>query len=188
MGRSPVTINPKTGERLKDWIREIGITQEAFAKRSHMTQQHLSNIVNGKKALTIDRAKQISDKIRNENGERIRVEYLLGLDDFKTEHKRIESYFSHTHTEQDLIEKLIELHGYTIETELQDGGLDENGNPYQTSYIAIRSPGKETRLLRQEDYSQLRKRISDYIEGQLLLMFHFPKDMAREYGGGYFNG
>ena len=189
MGRSRIVINPETGKRLKEWLRESGKTQEKAAEICDCSVQHFSCIVNGKKTLTVGMALRIHDEIPNKNGEKIRIEYLLGLDnDYKTEEERIHGILSNARSEQELIEQIIVLHHYKIGSLLQEGSFDENGLPVKVPFISITTPSGTTRNLSQEEYSALVKSVSDYIEGQLLLKTRFPKDMAKEYAGGYFNG
>lgn len=96
MGRKQVIINPKSGERLSEWLRETHITQAALADLIGYTQQHISHVITGKKRMTRDFAILVSEKAVKPYPEqdefdsfraelnRIRPEYLLGEDDCKT--------------------------------------------------------------------------------------------------------
>ena len=62
MARSKREINVEAGKRLKILIEETGIKQNVLAEEIHLSQQTISQILNGKANLTIDRAKDIVQK------------------------------------------------------------------------------------------------------------------------------
>ena len=70
-------LNPECGKRLKQCLEESFITQADLAETCGFTQQYISNIVTGKKPMTIKAASLFSDALG------IRQEYLLCKDDDK---------------------------------------------------------------------------------------------------------
>jgi len=81
MARRKMAINPKSGPRLKSLCVEKPITQVKLAETLNYEKQHISNIICGRKRLTPELAQQIREKVFPE----VRISWLLGIDDFKTE-------------------------------------------------------------------------------------------------------
>lgn len=99
MGRKSVKINSESGKRLWKWLHEVDMTQGELADRIGYTQQYLSSVMTGKKALTPELAQTISDhapkhvRTVGEDGngvpfwegeEKVRPEWLLCKDDNMT--------------------------------------------------------------------------------------------------------
>lgn len=83
MPKSKTKINPKCIERVKQIIRESGMTQKEFAKKVlFYEQQTLSKIVNGKAPLTRESAARIAAYFENINDA-----WLLGESDIKSKDK-----------------------------------------------------------------------------------------------------
>ena len=82
--------------RLKNWLKEINMSQLELAKIINYSPQYLSNVINGKRPLTYELAKLISDattqKVPNSRPIRIRPEYLLNFDNIKTSEDAIMYY------------------------------------------------------------------------------------------------
>ncbi len=114
MGRPSVKVNPKQGKRVKEIKKETGLTQKEFAGRIFITQQTLSKIINGKASLT----NNVAEKILEEFPGICRLEYLLGLDDFKTANDiAMSAFFSGLSTQHDMQTMLVTaagLLGYKI--------------------------------------------------------------------------
>lgn len=53
-------LNPECGKRLKQCLEEISMTQSDLADLSGFTQQYISNIVVGKKPMTVKAAKEFA--------------------------------------------------------------------------------------------------------------------------------
>lgn len=94
MARKEVVINPKSGERLKEWLLDIKLSQAELAERINYSQQLISDIVRGKRSMTKEFAQAVRQNTYkpgyNIYGEEItqdsvRVQWLLGLDDYKTD-------------------------------------------------------------------------------------------------------
>ena len=93
MGRKAINVNPESGKRLSEWLNGVGMTQTELAARIGYTQQYISNVVTGKKNMSVDLARCIAEKVPrpfyNANGdilgfENVRPQWLLCLDDHKT--------------------------------------------------------------------------------------------------------
>jgi transcriptional regulator with XRE-family HTH domain len=87
-GRPTVEINPKQGKRLKELCIEEEITQAQLGREINYSQQTISKIVQGKAPLQPYIAEQIIEKFPS-----YRREWLLGLDDWKTEEEMQEAIF-----------------------------------------------------------------------------------------------
>lgn len=98
MGRKPVKINPKKGERVKQLLNEYNVTQKEIAAVLHYSPEQISYIVNGKRDLTEPAAQELVDYFNSLSGEDadkprqlrqssklIRLSWLMGYDDYKTE-------------------------------------------------------------------------------------------------------
>lgn len=98
MGRKPVKINPKKGERVKQLLNEYNVTQKEIAAVLHYSPEQISYIVNGKRDLTEPAAQELVDYFNSLSGENadkprqlrqssklIRLSWLMGYDDYKTE-------------------------------------------------------------------------------------------------------
>ena len=98
MGRKPVKINPKKGERVKQLLNEYNVTQKEIAAVLHYSPEQISYIVNGKRDLTEPAAQELVDYFNSLSGEDadkprqlrqssklIRLSRLMGYDDYKTE-------------------------------------------------------------------------------------------------------
>ena len=98
MGRKPVKINPKKGERVKQLLNAYNVTQKEIAAVLHYSPEQISYIVNGKRDLTEPAAQELVDYFNSLSGEDadkprqlrqssklIRLSWLMGYDDYKTE-------------------------------------------------------------------------------------------------------
>lgn len=93
MGRKAIAINPQMGKRLTEWLDDVNITQTELAERTGYTQQYISSIVTGKKNMSVEFARLVSERIKkpfyniygDEIGtDQVRPQWLLCLDDNKT--------------------------------------------------------------------------------------------------------
>lgn len=80
MARPKVEINPIRGLRLKQICEEQKITQKQLSNVIHITQQSISSMVNGTATVTVETADLVTMAFPE-----YRKEWLLGLDDYKTE-------------------------------------------------------------------------------------------------------
>lgn len=72
-------INPNTGIRLKELIKDLKMTQGEFGERIGLESQQISCIVRGVRRLTEDNARRIAELFPP-----VRMEWLMGWDDYKT--------------------------------------------------------------------------------------------------------
>lgn len=73
-------INPKTGVRLQELIKNLKMTQVEFGERIGLGAQQISCIVRGERRLTEDNARRIAELFPP-----IRMEWLMGWDDYVTD-------------------------------------------------------------------------------------------------------
>lgn len=71
-------LNTECGKRLKECLQEFPMTQNRLAELTGYSQQYISNIVVGKKPMTVKAAKLFAEHLH------VREEYLLDEDDKKT--------------------------------------------------------------------------------------------------------
>ena len=84
MARPRVKINPERGKRLKNLCEWEGITQQNLAEKIHISQQTVSQMVQGKSTVTEQTAEEIAAAFP-----KYRKEWLLGFDDFPTEDSKL---------------------------------------------------------------------------------------------------
>lgn len=111
MSRKKEDINPASGVRLKSLLAAKGMTQKEFAGKFNYTEQHVSQIVKGKRRLTPEAAHKIADEFF------CRYEWLMGYDDFETVNDRIHAISESDYESRQLIMKILEIHKYKIGTE-----------------------------------------------------------------------
>lgn len=83
--KSELDINKKTGERVRTCIYENFKNQSEFARVTGFSTANIACICNGQRKLTTDNARAFAKLFG------VRMEYLLGEDDFKTE-EDVEAY------------------------------------------------------------------------------------------------
>ena len=90
MGKKKRMLNNESAQRLSDWLSEIDMNQTELADLIGYTQQYISNIINGKRPMTLDFAQLVSEKtaqgksMKYDIDLKIRPQYLLCMDDIKT--------------------------------------------------------------------------------------------------------
>lgn len=84
MPRKKVDIDPQKGKRLKEIVVLNGLSQKKVAEMVHLAPQHLSNIICGKRNLTLD----IAQLIKATAIPSMRIQYVMCMDDFKTEEEK----------------------------------------------------------------------------------------------------
>lgn len=82
--------------RLKNWLKEINMSQLKLAQLINYSPQYLSNVITGKRPLTYELAKLISEATAQKTPDskliQIRPEYLLNFDNIKTSEDAIMYY------------------------------------------------------------------------------------------------
>lgn len=113
MSKPRQEINPQSGERLKNLCKEQGITQTKLAEQINVTPNTLSKICKGKAPLTY----RIADAIVK-CYPLIRREWLMGLDEYKSQAEKSLAELSNFNTEWqqrlNAVKVLALLSGYEI--------------------------------------------------------------------------
>ena len=106
------------GERLKECREAAGYTQEELINKimllpenrgKERNEKHISSVENGRRPLSIEYARLISKVLK------VKEEYLLGKDDFKTESDEADSYTKEWSERRSCIKFLIQSMGYVEE-------------------------------------------------------------------------
>lgn len=123
-------LNKKPGERLKEWRKRRGITQELFAERCRYSKTHISYIENGKRKMTTDAAKIFSEVLE------VREKYLLGYDDLPT----VEYYRSSLGRHENNIENMLYIIDnceYFVEKIESDKIIETFTDPYSNKKVDV---------------------------------------------------
>lgn len=173
MGNKKKEVNVESGKRLKKLIATYSIPQKVFAEMIGYTEQHLSLIVTGKRSLTIEAAKRIAQMMN------VRVEWLMGLDDYMTQHDvDVSPQLDGMNRRKDIcgaMELLARVVGYEISKLSNDGEkafqilansdgcyIEEVGAEY-----CISKKGNKSVKLKYDEFLQLSKEIADFTEFKL---------------------
>ena len=90
MGKKKRILNNESAQRLSDWLSEIDMNQTELADLIHYSQQYISNVINGKRPMSLEFAQRVSNVTAQGKSQRydidlkIRPQYLLCMDDIKT--------------------------------------------------------------------------------------------------------
>lgn len=84
-------LNNASSQRLFDWLIEIDMDQRELHDITNYTEQYISNIINGKRPMTLEFANKVSEATSQGMSKKyynveikIRPQYLLCMDDIKT--------------------------------------------------------------------------------------------------------
>lgn len=120
MGRKRTEINKKGCERLKLLLKDNNMTQREFADLANYSEVHVCGVVNGTRNITEDLA-----RIAAEIFPPTRIQWILGLDDYRTEaEKRNEEFLGAVNESQSRVDAftvLLRLAGYDVELAARDG-------------------------------------------------------------------
>lgn len=105
MSKKGQKLNPICADRLKSWLDELKKadkknTQKHIADIIGFTQQYISDVALGKKPMSPELAKRISEdtslgrSLKYDTEIKIRASYLLGLDDIKTNIEYMDKFTS----------------------------------------------------------------------------------------------
>ena len=87
MSRPKISVNPVCGIRLKQILKEQGITQTQAGEFLHLSQKTISHMVNGESSVTNETA----DLMIKEFPQYSKA-WLLGIDDYKTKNDEMKLY------------------------------------------------------------------------------------------------
>ena len=107
MAKNDTELNKKRGERVKELLKAENMRQADLADLINFTPEHLNAILNGKRNLTADTAKAIAKIFVP-----VRHEWILCEDNFKTENEKIASIMQWKESPTELLEQLMQIHGY----------------------------------------------------------------------------
>lgn len=109
------TVNPVSGQRLRETLKKRGITHEKLAEYIGVTPDYVGHMCQGKRAIPEKRAREIGNLLG------VRPEYLLGLDDYPTPNKEwLKKTTSAVIKKWEYFDQSLRLWGYEI----------VNTNPY----------------------------------------------------------
>lgn len=107
------------GSRVKELLKENGMKQRELAEKLDYTNEHLNRILNGREPLTEKTASEIVKIFPS-----VRIEWILGLDDFRSESEKGWTQFFEQKSEWDkrltAFRLLLDLAGYEIQLRNED--------------------------------------------------------------------
>lgn len=139
-------LNKEVGNRLRDCLKDSNLTQKQLAELTGYTPQYISNIIVGKKKLSIEAARNISRKLN------VREKYLLCEDDYKTEGEMWKKRHELFNDKKNLLDSIINLAGYRRVCDyianFKELGMDKIYGPFQeiedmAKYIPDEKEGQE---------------------------------------------
>lgn len=105
-------LNSECGRRLKECLIDAKMTQKELAENTHYTQQYISNIISGKKNLSIPAAKRFAQFLH------VSEEYLLCQSKYRTLSEERRELFKIQHKEwaelSNAVQTLVDHTGYKI--------------------------------------------------------------------------
>jgi transcriptional regulator with XRE-family HTH domain len=187
MGRPKKTIDPIPAKRLREVREEINLTQKEMADKLCVSQQAYWRWEKGEVEITKAVAKQIEDfkipsEVADEHKEKhphYRAEYILGIDDYKTEFDYQDSLIIRYNEECKLANSafraLTELNGYIWKPLTADTDLT---TPFgERAAIQITTKNGYEILFSADELSRFNDELVGYVELRL-------KGMAKE--GGFY--
>lgn len=132
-------INPLSGQRLRDLLKEKGYTHESFSEIVDVTPDYIGHMCQGRRAISSKRAEEFG-KILG-----VRPEYLLGVDDFPTFNR---GWLSHNvgagAKKRAFFEQCLDFWGYSIVGEKSLYSEDEDGDQVVSGFsLEIKKPTGE---------------------------------------------
>lgn len=136
MPRKKVPINPEKGKRLKEIIVLSGLSQKKVAEMAHFAPQHLSNIICGKRNLTLEMAQDIKRAAIPS----MRFQYVMCLDDFRTEEEKdaySRAVWEKNQATSAFFDKIFHCFINGIENESGYGFHSQGSNPLVGDYVEV---------------------------------------------------
>ena len=172
------------GKRLKECREICGFSQDQLAEAvenlidnhgKSRSAKHISYLENGTRQMSVEYAILLAQALK------VRPEYLLLKDNFRTEADRLAADASARLTKYDLIIELLQQHGYDVEdaTGLAPTQTDGNGKNFRPAMIALVSPRGSKRLFTSDEFSKFVSLIDDSIEMQCAFQFRKLRDGVR---------
>ena len=162
MSRKRAIINPVCGNRLKTLCDKENTSQKDLAARIHISPQTISKIVSGKCNLTKENAKLVVDLF----GNKYRLEWLLGLDDYMTIADLNRSIIMQSYSTAELLaqgfQSFATLSGYTITPpNFSNNNAEMIVNEIKRGYKINKED--KTISISLEDMNKLQNDICDYV-------------------------
>lgn len=118
--KSNKELNKECGQRLRDLLKEKNVSQKSLAEETNFTTQYISNIINGKRPMTVTAAKSFSSILGVPEAFLLcESDYIDGFD-LETYKEEFEFFEYHIHFLLHTFD--IDLHGLLVE--------NENGKEY----------------------------------------------------------
>lgn len=183
MSQKTRQINPECGRRLKQLLNKNGMTQQELADRLAYNKQHISNVICGKRSLTLDMAKRIKIEVFPEAF----LDWLLGMSDYETDAEASKKEWEETQKAEIFYDKIFRCFIDGIE-DLCGYGLHSQGADLLIGdYIAVSDTnGKKVGVITAESFERLRHEIENFASYSLNLLIKtemapFPNSIT---GGG----
>ena len=122
--------NKTPGDRVRTIRKALGLTQEKFAEKLEVNAvNYISMLETGVRDLPVDLAKKIAALLPP-----TRFEWIMCFDDFQTDDDRLSSIINGRYEINDLIERLMILHGYRVGTEEVTPNIESLSNSGKQEY------------------------------------------------------
>ena len=173
MSKKRIEINPVRGERLKILLREKRIDQQTPADKIGYSKEHISYVVNGRRNLTEGAARAIIRLFPD-----IRIEWLMGYDEFKTIHeKNVTPLLQALEKADDESQKLttgvlsfLSLTNYKLRLVEKDGNSVSDLLKQVHDFAIIEHESQQISLSISE-FNNLENEILDYIQLRMKYLF-----------------
>lgn len=165
MSRKYVDYNPIPGKRLKQILKEQGITQTQAGEFLHLSQKTISHMVNGESSVTNETADLMIKEFPQ-----YRKAWLLGIDDYKTNREMLLQVIADARKEGTIMENalfsLASLSGFEITKNHPQ--VDNPVTAIHSGY-SFTKDGK-TVSMNLTELNRFENEICDFIEFRLLHM------------------
>lgn len=171
MSKIDPEINRKRGEHVKELLKQNNRTQVWLAEQLYVQPEHLNMMLNGKRNLGEDRIQAIARLFPD-----VKLDWLLGLTDYKTTGEFLASELSQCQHEGELLmiglRAFAQLSGYEITFSAPASSDDQRTAPVETWLKMFREgytvSGKEGSVtISLEDMNRLQNEICDFVEFKL---------------------
>ena len=155
MGRKKAIVNKKCAERLKSLFDDKKCTIPEFAETIPISSMSMYRYIKGEVSIPRD----IQEKAASRFG--VRIEWLLGLDDFKTDDEIMEQAWRNANTLDSVIGMAAKRNGFSLVF------VDPESNPFPNLSLldpcyAVIEENKIIAFMSLEDYTELRHEIGNY--------------------------
>lgn len=146
--------DPDAGKRVKEAREYAQLTRTGLAERCFLSQSLISSVENGSRRLTDGVAREISKACG------VRLEYILGMDDFMTEDQLLEhrkAEVGNLLKQREMAETWYDSFVYAVANQIDhDFSVDSEGR-----YSFTRYDGR-TVIIQEADYKNMREEFFDF--------------------------